>query len=333
VVGASYYRSLLLKRRNGEQINMHDPKYYAAISEDLLNRLSFAASTNDIFFRYQSRLDESNAYNYDRGMAFEADLNENTDSVMHRKLSYFRGPEKEGRIPVIIYSPTIVNDGRRLLISSQPLSFMTGSKALLNGMASSYENIDIHQLLKGNTVDDLRFTSILRMNATFPFVLPMVTLPTTPSIQIMDAGTRDNFGGKTTAQWMFAMRSWIRENTSGVTIVQIRDTKKMLTGQEIQQVTFLDKFTLPFSNVYGNFPRTQDFDQEELLKMSTVDQVFPMRFVSVNLREFAKNRISLSWHLTSNEKVKIRRAIRSEGNQRAVKVIREVVIPERSLKK
>jgi len=325
MVGASFYRSLLLKQRNGEQVNLHDPKYYAEITEDLLNRMCFAASTNDIFFRYQSKLEQGHSYNYDRGMAFEADLNENTQNIMNHDLSYFSEPEQEGRIPVIIYSPTIVNDGRRLLISSQPLNFMTGSKSTLSGMASSYENIDIHQLLKGNTVDKLRFTSVLRMNATFPFVLPMVTLPTTPSIQIMDAGTRDNFGGKTTAQWMFAMRNWIKENTSGVMIIQIRDTKKMLTGQEIKKVTFLDKFTLPFSNIYGNFPRTQDFDQEELLKMSTISQLFPMRFVSVNLREFAKNRISLSWHLTSKEKVKIKQAIQSEGNQRAVKVIGEAL--------
>jgi len=321
MVGASFYRALLLKKKNGENVNLHDPVYYEQITEDLLNKLCFAASTNDIFFRYQSRLEQGTPYNYDRGMAFEGDLNENTHNVLNHKLSYFRRAEKLGRIPVMIYSPTIVNDGRRLLISSQELNFMTGSKPVLNGMSSSFENVDIHQLLKGNSVNDLRYTTILRMNATFPFVLPMVTLPTTPSIQIMDAGTRDNFGVKTMEQWMYAMRDWIKENTSGVLIVQIRDTKKMLTGQEIQQVTFLDKFTLPFSNVYGNFPRTQDFDQEELLKMSTVSQIVPMRFVSVNLREFAKNRISLSWHLTSKEKVKIKQAIWSEGNQSAVKVI------------
>lgn len=323
MIGASYYRALLLEKQRGKKIDLNDPEYYAAISEDLLNKLSFAASTNDIFFRYHTSSGNGTSYNYDRGMAFEGDLNENTGNILNHQLGYYKKPEQQGEIPVIIYSPTIVNDGRRLFISSQSLNFMTQNNSKLAGMSSSYENIDIHQLLRNNNVDNMRYTSVLRMSATFPFVLPMVTLPTSPSIQVMDAGTRDNFGVKTSMQWLFALREWIRENTSGILFVQIRDTKKMLTGQEIQKVTFLDKFTLPFANVYGNFPRTQDFDQEELLKMFSVKQEIPMYFVSVNLREFARNRISLSFHLTTREKVKIRQAIHTEGNQAAINVIRK----------
>jgi hypothetical protein len=315
MVGAAYYRALLLKRKNGEPIDLNDPKYFKAISEDLLNKLSFAASTNDIFFRYQLNLKTGKAYNYDRGMAFEQDLNENTGGVLDVPLGYFAQAEQKGMVPVMIYSPIIANDGRRLLISSQPLTFMTGNADDPQGTIRSYENIDIHQLLKNNDVDNLRYTSVLRMNATFPFVLPMATLPTTPGIQIMDAGTRDNFGVKTMMQWLNALKYWIRENTSGVVIIQIRDTRKMLAGDEIRKVTFLDKFFLPFSNVYGNFPRTQDFDQEELMKMGFVNEKLPVRLISINLREDAKDRISLSWHLTRKEKLKIRRALHSYLNQ------------------
>lgn len=315
MIGASYYRALLLKQKKGESIDLNDPAYFNAISEDLLNKLSFAASTNDIFFRYQSRLKIGKAYNYDRGMAFEEDLNENTQGVLDESLGFFARPEQQGIIPVMIYSPIIVNDGRRLLISSQPLTFLTGNATDPKGTIRSFENIDIHQLLKHNDVDHLRYTSVLRMNATFPFVLPMATLPTTPGIQIMDAGTRDNFGVKTMMQWLNALRHWIRENTSGVVIVQIRDTRKMLAGDEIRQVTFLDKFYLPFSNVYGNFPRTQDFDQEELMKMGFANSTTPVQLISINLREDAKDRISLSWHLTRKEKLKIRKALYSYRNQ------------------
>lgn len=318
MIGASYYRALLLDKLNGKDVDLNDKVYFESIAEDLLNKLAFAASTNDIFFRYQSKM-KMGTYNYDRGMAFEDDLNENTRGVMNHSLSYYRRPELEGRIPVIIYSPTIVNDGRRLLVSSQPLGFMTGGYEVIPGAISSYENIDVHQLFQNNRVDSLRFTSVLRMNATFPFVLPMVTLPTRPAIQLMDAGTRDNFGVKTMTQWLFAMRNWIKKNTAGVVVLQIRDTKRMLTGENIRKVTFLDKFTLPFSNVFGNFPRTQDFDQEELLKMSGFRYEFPMHFMSINLREFTKDRISLSFHLTKREKLKIKASIGSRGNKKAVR--------------
>lgn len=318
MVGAAFYRALKLEKQNGKDVDLNDPRYFRDISEDLLNKLSFAASTNDIFFRYQTRTASGSNYNYDRGMAFEGDLNENTENLMNQKLSYYKSAEAAGKIPVMIFTPTIINDGRRLLIASQGLNFLASDNHTMKGLSMSYENVDIHALLKGNSVDDLRFTSVLRMNATFPFVLPMVTLPTSPSIQVMDAGTRDNFGVKTTAQWLFALRHWIKENTSGVMIVQVRDTKKMLTGQEIREVTFLDKFTLPFLNIYGNFPRTQDFDQEEMLKMMGADPGFPISFTTINLREFAQNRISLSWHLTTREKVRIREAIHSRGNRNAI---------------
>lgn len=325
MVGGSFYRSLLLKKKNGERLDLNDPRYFQAISEDLLNKLSFAASTNDIFFRYQSRLKIGRAYNYDRGMAFEEDLNENTFGLLDHSLEDFAIPERRGQIPVIIYSPTIVNDGRRLLISSQSLSFMTNNPIDPRGTIRSYENVDIRGLLTGNDVGNLRFTSVLRMNATFPFVLPMVTLPTNPAVQVMDAGTRDNFGVKTMVLWMNAMRNWICENTSGVVVVQIRDTRKILYGDEVQPITFLDKFYLPFSNVYGNFPRTQDFDQEELLRMTATNSPFPVEVVSINLREEAKDRISLSWHLTTKEKQKIKQAIYSPDNQRSIAWINQLL--------
>lgn len=315
MVGASYYRALMLANKQGGKLDLNNPIYFNAISEDLLNRLSFAASTNDIFFRYQSRLNIGRQYNYDRGMAFEEDLNENTNNAMNRSLGYYASAERKGLIPVTIYAPTIVNDGRRLLISSQRLSFITGNAGDPKGTIRSYEDIDIHQLLKTNEVDSLRFSSVLRMSATFPFVLPMVTLPTSPAINVMDAGARDNFGVKTTLQWMNALSEWIRENTAGVVMIQIRDTRKMMPGDEAQKATFLDKFTLPFANVYSNFPRTQDFDQEELIKLTYANSRFPIRVLSLNLRENANDRISLSWHLTTKEKLKIKKALHSYENQ------------------
>lgn len=330
MVGGSYYRALLWKRLKGEKIDLNHPKYFNAISEDLLNKLSFAASTNDIFFRYQSKLSIGKAYNYDRGMAFEEDLNENTMGVLDHSLEYFAAPEKTGKIPVMIYSPSIVNDGRRLLIASQPLSFMTVIQSVPHGLIRSFENIDIRSLLPEHEVGGLRYTSVLRMNATFPFVLPMVTLPTNPSVQVMDAGTRDNFGVKTTVLWLYAMRDWIRDNTSGVVLIQIRDTRKILYGDEVEPITFLDKFVLPFSNIYGNFPQTQDFDQDELLRMSTADRPFSIETVSINLREEARDRISLSWHLTSKEKHKIKKAVFSEENQRSIAWINQMLRKSRT---
>jgi hypothetical protein len=141
----------------------------------------------------------------------------------------------------------------------------------------------------------------------------------------MDAGLRDNYGGKTMIEFLFVMKDWIKENTSGVIVLQIRDTKKVLDDESYSQVSFIDKLTLPFGNMYKNFPRVQDFDQEELMKLSTPGFDFPIDLISFNLRERSKDRISLSWHLTQSEKLKIENAFESNQNQNSLQQLKRIL--------
>jgi hypothetical protein len=134
-------------------------------------------------------------------------------------------------------------------------------------------------------------------------------------MQLMDAGIRDNYGLRTTVDYLHYLRDWIKENTSGVILLEIRDTKRILNNESYQNVSFLDKITLPFGNMYNNFPRTQDFDQEQLMNVALFHFPFPVDVVTFNLRERKKDRISLSWHLTRQEKEKIERAFLSNENQ------------------
>ena len=291
----------------------------------MLNKLSFTASTNDIFVRYQTLEYNGHEYTKDRGHAFEEQLLNNTNQALRHHLGYYAPFERSGKIPTIIFSPTIINDGRRLLIASQNINFLTADHRNNSKMIESNENIDIHSLLKHQDVQQLRFTTVLRANATFPFVMPMVTLPTSPEVQLMDAGLRDNYGGKTMMEFLFTMKDWIKENTSGVIVVQIRDTKKVLDNESYSQISFIDKLTLPFGNMYKNFPRVQDFDQEELIKLSTQAINFPLDLISFNLREKSKDRISLSWHLTQSEKNKIEQAFKSVRNQESLKKLKLIL--------
>lgn len=325
MVGASYFRELQLRAKNKEIPNLHSSIYREKLGRDLLNKLSFSASTSDIFFRYQHFEYHGKQYTKDRGYSFEQQLHENTDFVMDHTLGYYAEKEKRAQVPTMIFSPTVVNDGRRLLISSQNLSFMTSCSANNGNLSESYENIDYQTFFKFNDPNAVRFTSVMRSSATFPFVMPMVTLPTDPEVQLMDAGIRDNYGAKVTIEFLYALRDWIKENTSGVVILQIRDTKKVLKNELYKPVSMFDKVTLPFGNMYKNFPRTQDFDQDELLKVSITNFGFPIEVVSFNLRESKSDRISLSWHLTSQEKQKIEMAFNSKLNQKALARMRKLI--------
>ena len=75
---------------------------------------------------------------------------------------------------------------------------------------------------------------------------------------------------------------------------------------------------MPFGNMIVNFTRTQDFDQEQLMKLCTKSFKFPVDLVTFNLRERTGDRISLSWRLTKREKQKIDQAFYSIENKQAL---------------
>ena len=61
------------------------------------------------------------------------------------------------------------------------------------------------------------------MNATFPYVLPTVWLPTNPVIDVMDAGLRDNYGQESALRFIAVFKDWLQANTSKVVLIQKRD--------------------------------------------------------------------------------------------------------------
>jgi hypothetical protein len=141
----------------------------------------------------------------------------------------------------------------------------------------------------------------------------------------MDSGIRDNYGGKVTVDYLFALSQWIKENTSGVVIIEVRDTKRILENEHYKQTSLLDKITLPFGNVYRNFTRTQDLDQEQLMKLCKTSFSFSVEKITFNLREDYNERISLSWHLTKREKQKIAEAFGSAENQTALHQLQKLL--------
>jgi hypothetical protein len=319
IIGASYYRDLILDKSQGKIASTEMNFYLENISKDLLNRIAFSISTSDIFFRLQKVEYNGQEYPKDRGYAFEQQLIKNLNGSLDKSLGDYFEPERAAVIPTMIFTPTIVNDGRRLLISSQQMSFLQQNYSRDSmGVNPIVENVEYQKFFAGSNPNDIRFTSVLRMNATFPYIMPMVTMPTRPGMQVMDAGIRDNYGTKTTITFIHALEDWIRENTSGVIIVKVRDSKKQLKGEEYKEVGMFDKLFLPFGNMYGNFPRVQDLDQDELIMNSQLYKDGLVNVVTFNLRESPEDKISLSWHLTGQEKKKIIESVNSTENRREV---------------
>jgi hypothetical protein len=310
MVGAAYLRELMLRKAWGANINLSDSAYLNNISRDLLNPILLSAATNDWFIRYQRMTDGNYSYAKDRATAFEEQLARNTNEAFNRRLGDYTAPEEQGIIPMLILSPTIVNDGRRLIISSQPVSYLTRSFRIANSDHEVPEDIEFTRMFANNDPMNLHFSSALRMNATFPYVTPMTTLPSEPQIEVLDAGIRDNFGLKTTMQFLFTFREWINENTSGVIIIQVRDLPKNKDLSD-RSTSLMGKFSGPIGGIYGNITKTHDYNNEQALRYLQGWFGEDIDLVTFELDQSKTNHISLSWHLTKSEKNQIKQSVNS----------------------
>jgi hypothetical protein len=83
--------------------------------------------------------------------------------------------------------------------------------------------------------------------------------------------------------------------------------------------------------MYKNFPRTQDFDQEQLFNLGIKSFLFPIDIISFNLRESKNDHISLSWHLTKQEKNKIAKAFYSVNNQTSLERLKALIAHKKTI--
>jgi hypothetical protein len=112
MIGASYYRELLLRQANSAQFDLYKQDHIDNISKELLNAVATAITTRDIFFKYKKFDYNGQQYLKDRGHAFELQLHRNTDFVLEKTLGDYEQDEREAKIPVMVFSPTLFNVGR-----------------------------------------------------------------------------------------------------------------------------------------------------------------------------------------------------------------------------
>lgn len=319
-LGSAYYRELYLKRLNGEIDDQSFSRYDENICKDLLNPVALSIATNDYFIRLKNCTDGKYVYKKDRGYTFEHQFNINTNYVLDKRLDDYRVAEHSGQIPIMLLSPTIVNDSRRLLISAQPISYLC-SPVNSSSYQGAIADVEFTRLFRNHDPYNLKFTSALRMNATFPYILPQATLPTDPEINVMDAGIRDNIGTRSTIKYIDAFAQWIEQNTKGVIIVQIRDTKRHFELIEPANTGVTGRISSPLTTFYKNFSKVHDYDNDQLLDHYISNANFPIEVISFELAQEGSEKASLSFHLTGLEIQQIRDEINSNSNQQQLKLL------------
>lgn len=345
MLGASYYRELSAP---GRDLNPQDRKYVDDISLDLLNTIFTSFVARDLVSPAQSFRVGDYEYVKDRGYAFEQKLDRNTRGLMNRQLKDIEEDERNARIPLMLLNSVVTRDGRKMIISTQPVSFLmkpveyemagrstngnalerksddataAGSDGIDSGAADingvEPDAVDFRALFARQDPMNLRLLTALRMNATFPYVLPNVWLPSRPVIDVMDAGLRDNYGPETAVRFVHVFRDWIEENTAGVVLIQIRDRVTGGWDHPYESTDITELFTKPLLILQYNWYKMQDYNQNDLL--SVMQSLMGNSFQRINFQYVPKEEdagAALNFHLSKREKKNIYEALASPGNQR-----------------
>ena len=256
---------------------------------------------------------------YDRGQALEDTWNlRSIASGLPLTFQDLSPLESSGQIPSAIYSPIMVEDGRRLLISNLDLDELVHSKgnSLLDvatrdryGDVYSKSAVEFFRLFP--LAKDFRLGTAARMNATFPFISPMLSLPTHPPRRIADAGYYDNYGVNLAIAWIDRYRESLIELTSGVVLIQIRDGMSEQSRHELvipgdilpRRNTSLNFLSSPLQALFAAWRSMSSYRNDEQVQ-ATSDwfdrNVSPGFFTTVVFESPAQ--VPMNWYMTQSEK-------------------------------
>jgi hypothetical protein len=302
MIGAAYFR----EEEFVKQTTISKNKKLSIVSKDALNSLAYYLAVNDWLVRF--RINER-TQRKERGYIFEKQLEENFNGL-DKTVGYYKALEQNADIPLMLFAPTIVSTNEQFILSASHNSFF-----------SNPQYFDANQL-KG--IDSVKLSSVLRMNATFPYIMPVVTSPQPERLNIMDAGLIDNFGIKVLSDYLIENQKWINENTSGVIIIKVVDNEYGTTSTSYSP---LKKLTLPLKFSYANF-NLQNKNNERLI-YQLHHEIDTLDVIEFNLGQSGEP-LSLSWHLTKKEKDYISNAMNYEANKNAIRMLKSLLYPTSS---
>jgi hypothetical protein len=306
MLGAAFLRELYLEKQEGKVKRLLSKKYISEITTDILNPVFYSFSMSDWFFRLQHFRYNGHRYYKDRAYMFEQTLNRNLGPILDKPLIAYRAPEQKAIIPMLILTPTITTTGSRMIISPSDVSYLT--KDPYNKVL---RDVEFRHNYHAFGADSLRFLTAIRMNASFPYVSPIVALPGKPRLTLFDAGLNDNYGYLTAYAFVLEFKTWILQHTGGLVIIRVDENDYISYGKETD---FTSHILKPLGVLFTDWLSIQE--NNYLPVIASLKKVLNGKFYFVSLRFGSVNkRVSLSWHLTKSEKQILRQAIYLPKNQ------------------
>ncbi|MCB0508207.1 MAG: hypothetical protein KDD21_07910 [Bacteroidetes bacterium] len=318
MLGAAYFRELYYRHTQNPSFNYLDTSFLNDIGLDILNGMATSIATNDIFYPWQNYKYKGFTYKKDRAYMFDLKLNENTKYRMSKLLTDYKIPEANASIPMMVLGSTIINDQRFLFFAAQPIAYlikpyMKNSNGFVDNLST--DAVEYMRFFKSKGAENINFIDALRTNATYPYIMPAVYLPTIPEIKAMDAGIRENTGLAVSTRFYSVFKDWIEQNTSGVIFISLRVDNKLHQFETTKKPTYISEFLSPIGTIFNNFLLLQNYNADisisylENASKTSID-VLNFNYDQSNKRKKA----SMSWHLTNGEKRDIKSAYSQENN-------------------
>jgi hypothetical protein len=327
MLAAAYFRELARLKETGVSIDLQNKKYLDDISQDLLNPVFSSMIARDIFSPAQKFSFEHQRYVKDRGYAFEQKLNINTGGLLDKNIGYFKQAESNADIPLMILNSVVTRDLKKMMICTQPISFMMQAEYKdSSSKMTGPDAIDFAALFKNDHPMNVRMLTALRMNATYPYVLPAVWLPSNPVIDVLDAGLRDNNGEETALRFINVFKDWINKNTRGVLIIQVRSRQKGSWDNTYKNGGISEIITRPFTMLQTNWFVLQDYFQNDEITYAQSFLDSPLHRVSfMYIPEKEQGGATLNFHLTANEKKEVHSSLKRVNNVEAFEQVKKLL--------
>lgn len=320
MIGAAYWRGVHEAAAAGKLQDPYAPRHHQAVGKDLLNAVVFSFATVDLISPFNKTSIAGFSYQKDRGYALDGELARNTSGLLDRSFASLAKAEGEARIPQMVVSPTIVNDGRKLLISALPVAYLTRPQfSLADTFYPPIDAVDYAAFFAKQSPMNLRLTTALRINATFPYILPAVRMPSRPRMNLMDAGLRDNFGAETAMRYIQNIRPWAKKAGRRIIYLQIRDTREHEVFPPTDQATLGAMITDPLTVIQHKWEPFQSYTHNYLRDAAqpagdTTFSVVTLQYVPRVENQSA----TLNFHLSQREKEDLAASIHYPQNRAAM---------------
>jgi hypothetical protein len=331
MIGAAYFRELYLEKLQGKISSLQQKQYIDNICKDLLNPVFSSLVARDMIGPISRFNYCGNSYIRDRGYSFEQKLSANTKGVLNKKLADYKQPEHAAVIPSMLFNTAITRDGRKMYIATHPIRFMMQARTTQNNLTGyDIDGLDYQSFFEKQDAQNLSFLTTLRMNATFPFVLPNIEMPANPEFDVMDGGFRDNFGHETCLRFVSYFKDWLQQNTSKVIIVELRDRPYEDWSRPYEVNSIMGLITKPMFLLQNNWFNLQDYYEKDQVNYMLY-AYGPALLKTTFSYEAIPNTTSasLSFHLTAVEKKGIANSLNNEMNKRTFEVIKEFSLGNR----